>query len=674
MNVRAKLILAFFLLAVVPLTVVSIYSYRASLAAFRLVVESESGALADDIGVRMESVRGDLSRRIERLGNFPFRRMMAGEDGQPLSARLMAEIGDAASLLEALEFKPSAPPVPPPPEASAGARMRMPPPGIPHMPEELIIRMAGAETGGSARGGTAVDADGKRMVIRIPVPGLPQSDAVPHVRDGGNASSPEALRKAFESAGAVRALKEQIREIEVRRAQRLSYPVHTDGQMVGTVKAQISSGRVLHSVLSRTRRRQGEVPFALDLNKELVAADAADRAKLAQLPLVAAAEGKLDPGKLADWIVVTRKDEASGVTFGIARPVGDSIQQIRRTAVRNLGFGLGVVALALIGILPLSNRMTRDLKTLTQGVEGLARGNLDTRVPVRSGDEFGRLAQAFNRMAGDLSEHEKSLVQQERLRNELEMCRRIQEELLPHRPLSSGFAEAKGVSIPAREVGGDFFNYFPLQDGSVGLLVGDVSGKGLPAALLMANLQATIQARLPLEHDLARLADRLDHDIAQNTPVELYLTLFLGTLDVHAGILRYINAGHNTQFALHHDGTIERLDSTGRPLGLMPGAGYEERSVRLQPGDSLFLYTDGLIECENDKGEEFGAARLEALLFAHRSETVELMLGQVDAAVRSHRGAIEATDDATMLVLKLGSGPDLSGAAVGAPPSGIPGV
>ena len=259
-------------------------------------------------------------------------------------------------------------------------------------------------------------------------------------------------------------------------------------------------------------------------------------------------------------------------------------------------------------------------------------------------------------MAAELGDHEKNLVQQERLRKELELCRRIQEELLPHQPLNSIFAEAKGVSIPAREVGGDFFNYFPLQDGNIGLLVGDVSGKGLPAALLMANLQATIQARLPLEPDLARLADRLDRDIAQNTPAELYLTLFLGTLNVRDGTLRYINAGHNTQFALHGDGTTDRLDSTGRPLGLLPGAGYEERSVRLGQGDSLFLYTDGLIESENGKGEEFGPARLEALLFEHRAETIEVMLGQIDAAVRSHRGPTEATDDATMLVLKLGSG------------------
>jgi sigma-B regulation protein RsbU (phosphoserine phosphatase) len=258
-------------------------------------------------------------------------------------------------------------------------------------------------------------------------------------------------------------------------------------------------------------------------------------------------------------------------------------------------------------------------------------------------------------MAQDLRLHEKNLVEQERLRKELGMCRRIQEELLPHQPLCSPFVEVKGVSIPAREVGGDFFNYFPVDGGNVGLLVGDVSGKGLPAALLMANLQATIQARLPLEADLARLADQLDRDIDASTPPELYLTLFMGVFDVGNRKLRYVNAGHHTQFALLPDGGIQRLESTGRPLGLLPGGGYEEKSVELPHGSLLFLYTDGLVESENALGEQFGMGRLEALLLRDKGDNPDGMLAGIDAAVREYRGHVEAADDATMLVLKVGA-------------------
>jgi sigma-B regulation protein RsbU (phosphoserine phosphatase) len=256
-------------------------------------------------------------------------------------------------------------------------------------------------------------------------------------------------------------------------------------------------------------------------------------------------------------------------------------------------------------------------------------------------------------MAHELSENQKRLVEQERIRRELELCRRIQEELLPQRPLSSGSVEVKGVSIPAREVGGDFFNYFPVSGGKVALLVGDVSGKGVGAALLMANLQATLQARIPLEQDLASLAERLDNEVAENTPAEVYLTLFMCILDTEHNVLHYVNAGHQTQYVLRTDGSVVRMDSSGRPLGLLPGGEYAQGSVALSGGDTLFLFTDGLVETEDPSGVEFGVERLEALLVEERSKGLDSVLVRVEEETQKHRGSAEAFDDATMVVLKL---------------------
>lgn len=470
------------------------------------------------------------------------------------------------------------------------------------------------------------------------------------------ANQAEEIRRAA-VIQATKAIEAQRKQLQLSPGQRFDAEVRSGGELIGSLRAEVSTQRILRHVLSRTQRTEGEIPFAVDPEGRIHAANAEDLPKIESLPLppsikVAGQPKTVDVSR--NWVIVTRKDGHSGVTFGIARPIGDRLGELRRTAARNLAYGLGVVGLALIGIIPLSGRMTRNLTVLTQGAEQLARGNLQARVEIKSKDEFGQLAQAFNRMAQDLNEHEKRMVEQERLRKELEMCRKIQEELLPHQALRTGLVEVKGVSIPAREVGGDFFNYFTLPDGDVAVLVGDVSGKGLPAALLMANLQATIQARLPLELDLAKLATQLDTEIESSTPAELYLTLFIAILETRTHTMRYVNAGHHPQFALRAGGLVERLESTGRPLGLLPGGGYFENRVSLQDGDALFFYTDGLVEAENEAGEEFGMNRLEALVVAEREEGDEAILARVEKAIRDYRGNMEAADDATLMLVRVG--------------------
>lgn len=470
---------------------------------------------------------------------------------------------------------------------------------------------------------------------------------------------PEAGRVVAETAAlAMRHLGETIaHEARIRYAPRagysFDYTLRRDGAAVGTVRAQVDPQEVLAGVFSRTRRDRSEIPFAVDSEGRLFAAEA-DRRALGPLRVEAAARGGGAVSGGGEWVVVTKKDAQSGLTLGIARPLGDGLKEIRTAALKNLGYGLGMTGLALVGILPLSRRLTRDLSALTEGATRLAHGESDVSVPVRSRDEVGRLAQAFNKMATDLRTHQERALAQERLHKELEMGRRIQEEMLPHERLQVPFAEAKGLSIPAREVGGDFFNYFPLTDGLTALMIGDVSGKGVGAALLMANLQATLRARMPLESDLTALARHLDYEIDRTTSTTVYLTAFIGVLDGPRRLMRYVNAGHNAPFLLRKDGRIESLEATGRPLGLYPGGDYEERQVELSEGDSLLLYTDGIVESENPAGEPFGNDRLEQLLLRWRELGLDGILSAVEQAVRDHRGGREADDDATLVVLKVG--------------------
>jgi serine phosphatase RsbU (regulator of sigma subunit) len=432
----------------------------------------------------------------------------------------------------------------------------------------------------------------------------------------------------------------------------LDVTMQRNGKPVGRINAKLRLHRVLSTVVSNTRREDGEIAFAIDAKGTIVADTPEDRATLERLGVKRTSE----PFTNKDgWIVVTRADPAgSGACFGIARRIGDSVHDLRVSAGRDLATGLGVISLALIGIFPISGRLTKNVRKLHDGVTNLARGNYAARVDVSSRDEVGRLAAAFNQMAGDIESHQKLVVEQERLKRELELCRQIQNDMLPREPFRAALADVKGISIPAREVGGDFFNYFTMGDGDLAVLVGDVSGKGVSAALTMANVQATLKARLPVVPDLAQLVDSIDREFDKTSPRGVYATLFAAVLERSTRTLRYVNAGHHPQFVLRVDGTIVRLPSTGLPIGLLPGQGFVAKEIGLNEGDLLFFYTDGAVETENEQGDMFGAERLEALLVAAHNQGVDAVLERVETAVRDFRGRAEPFDDATLMALRVG--------------------
>jgi serine phosphatase RsbU (regulator of sigma subunit) len=439
---------------------------------------------------------------------------------------------------------------------------------------------------------------------------------------------------------------------------RLDVKLMQEGKLVGQVNATIDLDNLLATVFSPTRREKGEVPFAVGPDGKVYTLSAEDRAQVDQLGPIARADGPLGKTVLPDWIVITSEDPSgSGLRFGIARPVGDSLDSLRRTVARNAGFGLLLIGIAIVGVVPLSGRLTRNLTDLTEGVDRIAHGDYRARVPVRGRDEIGELAAAFNKMAADVERHQQAAVGQERLRRELELGRQIQSDMLPSAPLKFGLTEVQGVSIPAREVGGDFFNYFALDNGKVALIVGDVSGKGVGAALLMANIQAALRTRLGIGQNLSAIADALDREMDTTSGSRLYVTLFLAVFDPVTRQLDYVNAGHNPQFVLRHGQPLEKMTATGMPVGLYAGQGYTHRSLTLASGDLLFFYTDGCVESENEADEMFGPERLEALLESigsAGSSTPDRVLQLVEEAVTSFRGTREPNDDATMMAVRVG--------------------
>ncbi|MCC6859827.1 MAG: SpoIIE family protein phosphatase [Bryobacterales bacterium] len=236
---------------------------------------------------------------------------------------------------------------------------------------------------------------------------------------------------------------------------------------------------------------------------------------------------------------------------------------------------------------------------------------------------------------------------------ELAQAAEIQRALLPdHAPEIPGFQLA-GHTESCRTVGGDYYDYLPFEDGRLAVLAGDVAGKGMSAALLMSSLQARVQVLAETRGNPAEVVERLNRSIAVNCPDNRFITFFYSVLDPATGELRYSNAGHNPPLVVRSDGTIERLETGGTVLGILPKQRYEESSVILRPGDLVAFYTDGVTEaCPADRDEEFDEERLARFLIEHRFEPAAAIIEGALACLRQWMSGAAPGDDLTLVVVR----------------------
>jgi len=248
----------------------------------------------------------------------------------------------------------------------------------------------------------------------------------------------------------------------------------------------------------------------------------------------------------------------------------------------------------------------------------------------------------------------KEAIEKQKMEDELLIAREIQKGLLPSvLPDVPGFRMA-AANISSKQVGGDYYDVLSLPDGSIIIAIGDVSGKGSPAALLMANLQATIRALVPLNLNLAELTGRVNDLMCENTGGNKFVTFFWGTINGSRKLLSYVNAGHNYPYLMHADGSMERLDRGGMILGVMKTtAPYEEGFVQCNGGDTLVLFTDGVSEAMSTQQEEYGEERLERALRSALSGTAQEILDAVHRDVLVHTQGASQSDDITMMVVKF---------------------
>ncbi|MBP1623635.1 MAG: serine phosphatase [Acidobacteria bacterium] len=244
----------------------------------------------------------------------------------------------------------------------------------------------------------------------------------------------------------------------------------------------------------------------------------------------------------------------------------------------------------------------------------------------------------------------KDSQEKRRIEEQLAVAREMQQSLLPQPNKDLPYARAYSQNLPCHEVGGDYFDYFDLDEGSFCFVLGDVAGKGISAALLAAVVQGIFSTQTFLDSPLSTIVSNLNQNLTKRGTGNRFVTSFFGILDSE-GNCTYVNAGHNPPILLHPDGTMKELTEGGMVLGLFAGKEYQSDTIKLQPDDHLVLFTDGVLEALNSSGEEFGEERLCALLKANARSTAPEILARVRDSVLAFAANVPQHDDITIMVL-----------------------
>jgi len=393
-------------------------------------------------------------------------------------------------------------------------------------------------------------------------------------------------------------------------------------------------------------------------------------------------------------------DADFGWTVGLGINDDDIVAPIQALTWRLIALVAIVMSLAWLLSRYLSQRITLDLRDLTHSVLKIAEGASGIHVPIRSRDEVGQLAAAFNTMAGALADRDdiirsqqQRLYEQMRLDQELRIASEVQQRLLPQFRPPLATLDYSGICQPARVVSGDFFDFLALAPGKLGLLLADVSGKGLSAALLMSALHACIRSHAPL------LGDRCGEVMAvansllfESTDPERFATAFYGVYDDSARRLTYVNAGHHPPLVMRSrplplparasvaaasapvagsertasavqalpqsaspapEPAVQALEPGAPPLGLFQTLPTAEQHIALEPGDWLLIFSDGIPEALDDRDEEFGQQRITEIVRRSSCVSAVEMRDAILAAVRDHSAGRPASDDLTLIAARV---------------------
>lgn len=353
--------------------------------------------------------------------------------------------------------------------------------------------------------------------------------------------------------------------------------------------------------------------------------------------------------------------KSNGWSLGVLFPYDELMADI--TSLNHVVIFLGVAGIFLLAlaVLFIARNITGPLTEIADAAGRIGTGDLDVQLPrLNTKDEVGKLAGAFEYMRESLRAYIKELTEttasRQRMESELKIARNIQMGILPKTfppfPERADF-DIYAETVPAREVGGDFYDFFLIDDDHLCFVIGDASGKGIPAALFMAFTKTLIKAKASASLTTGMLMEQVNDELSSGNDADMFITVFCAVLNTKTGEMSYTNGGHNPPLIIRKSGSISYLDGPGElVVGIMEGTRYSTRSLVLEPGDGLLLYTDGVTEAMNEEGEIFSTDRLMDVVATAADKAILDTARAIKEAVKDFCGDAPQYDDITMMVLE----------------------
>lgn len=730
--------LACFVLSVLPLGGIVIYSYYSSRRALESAYHGEAARLTAQMDRRLGNIRDVLEQRLAEVSALP-NLSETEKQKTPMVGNILMAMGDAASLVDSLEIRPMPHPMPAPvvraaPRATVGSAAPLPVPPVPAPPAPIFINIPplprmprftftaeqreylkkmsqlGSELGPrnkeltseeraqlqeqlketQAAFSQSMKETQKKFDEKLKDALAAQQEALKEQQESQREAArdrAEAAREAAEeqAAAAQEATEEQSQTqkeaaSDVRRERqvteqekqhwkmrekqasllfghRFDVPMTESGAVIGQLKAHVSTDEVIRRLLGAANDDRSEITFAVDREGNVYTRTPEERRTLDNLGIPQRIAAGKPLNDIRNWIVVQHRDPESGLRVGVARPFGEDLEVLRKTAARNFGYGIALIFVALIGIMPIANHITGDVDLVTRGAERIAHGDLTTRIPVRSRNEIGQLASAFNRMAEDLSlqqerivEQERAAIEYERKAAELEEARRFQLSMLPKEVPKLDRYQIAVYTHTATEVGGDYYDFHVEPDGMLSVTIGDATGHGARAGTMVAIIKALF-AGYNGSQSPADFLRGATEKVRRMDLARMAMALQVARFDYRRVTIS--SAGMPPAY-LHRrsTGKVEEIAHSGTPLGTL-GDAYNDIAFDFSAGDTLLFLSDGFPELMNISSQQLGyAAACDAFAAAATAEDSDAVIASLAESVRRWHGDQPPNDDVTFVVVR----------------------